>query len=130
MRINSNAITADAESLSASPLDLSGHAPAPCRLPWAPLLTDSPRNVNRLHMVLKAAWAWLRKIQIRQNNKRLRVCETVPLGERRFIAVIQVDNRQFLVGGASNSVSLLAQLERPDELSNAQNRIAEVNARA
>ncbi len=130
MRINSNAITADAEPLSASPLDLAGHAPAPCSLPWAPLPVDSSRGVSRPDMVLKAVWAWLRKIQIRQNNKRLRVCETVPLGERRFIAVIQVDNKQFLVGGASNSVSLLAQLDRPDELLSAQNRIAEVNAKA
>lgn len=128
MTMNSNAITADAKPFAASPLDLAGHAPG--RLPCIPLLADSSRGGSRLQVALKAARGWLRKIQIRQNNKRLRVCETVPLGERRFIAVIQVDNKQFLVGGAPNSVSLLAQLDKADEPSSAQNRIAEVNAQA
>ena len=33
------------------------------------------------------------------------------LWDKRFVAVIQIDDKQFLVGGASNSVSLLAQLD-------------------
>ncbi len=43
--------------------------------------------------------------------------------------MIQVDDKQFLVGGAANSVSLLAQLDKPADFSNVlQSRIAEVNA--
>jgi len=54
-----------------------------------------------------------KKIQVRQKKKRLRICESVPLGDKRFVAVIQVDDQQFLLGGSANSVSLLAQLEKP-----------------
>jgi hypothetical protein len=46
-----------------------------------------------------------------QAKKRLRVCETVSLGEKRFIAVVEVDGDQFLVGGSSSSVAMLAHLE-------------------
>ncbi len=61
------------------------------------------------------AWNWtLRQLRSRQVSKRLRVCETVSLGEKRFLAVIEVDGVQFLVGGASSSISTLARLERPE----------------
>lgn len=35
---------------------------------------------------------------------------TVSLGDKRFVAVIQVDGLQFLVGGGATNVALLAQL--------------------
>ena len=73
--------------------------------PWEPLL----------HTLLQA-WNWIqRKVTSQRTKKRLRVCESVSLGEKRFIAVIQVDGEQFLVGGSSSSVSTLARLERPQE---------------
>ena len=52
------------------------------------------------------------RLKSQQTKKRLRVCETVSLGEKRFVAVIQVDGERFLVGGSSSSVSTLAQLDR------------------
>jgi len=45
------------------------------------------------------------------------VCESVSLGEKRFVAVIQVDGQQFLVGGSSSSVPTLAHLEPVREFS-------------
>ena len=52
---------------------------------------------------------WIRgHVKIQANRKRLRVCESVSLGEKRFIAVVQLDGKEFLVGGAPNSLSLLA----------------------
>ncbi len=78
--------------------------------------------------VLVRLAAQARKIQVRQNKKRLRVCETVPLGDKRFVAVIQVDDQQFLLGGSSTSVSLLAQLEKPADFAKVLSaRVAEVN---
>ena len=41
---------------------------------------------------------------------RLRLLETLGLGERRLIAVIEFDRRKFLVGGTGESVCLLADL--------------------
>src|SRR5581483_1503505 len=73
--------------------------------PWEPLL----------HTLMQA-WKWIqRKVTSQRTKKRLRVCESVSLGEKRFIAVIQVDGEQFLVGGSSSSVSTLARLERCQE---------------
>jgi Flagellar biosynthesis protein, FliO len=88
-----------------------------------------PGSANYLLGILRTLWTRLRQVRVRQIKKRLRVCETVPLGEKRFIAVIQVDDKQFLLGGSSNSVSLLAQLDKPAEFSTVlQSRIAGVNA--
>lgn len=73
--------------------------------PWTKFLT----------LVLQA-WQWTQtRFKSHQVKKRLRVCESVSLGEKRFIAVIQVDGEQFLVGGSSNSVSTLAHLDKPKE---------------
>jgi hypothetical protein len=64
--------------------------------------------------LVASSWKWLaEKLKTQQAKKRLRVCETVALGEKRFIAVVQVDDQQFLVGGSSSAVSTLAHLERP-----------------
>jgi hypothetical protein len=67
---------------------------------------------------LAGAWNWVRRqLLSRQPRKRLRVCESVSLGEKRFVAVIEVDGEQFLVGGASSSVATLARLEPTQEFS-------------
>jgi flagellar biogenesis protein FliO len=48
----------------------------------------------------------------RRAPKRLRLCESLPLGERRFVAVIEFEQSRFLVGGTSSSLVLLADLGR------------------
>jgi Flagellar biosynthesis protein, FliO len=86
---------------------------------------------NGFLQVLTGAWNWLwRRLKTQQAKKRLRVCETVSLGEKRFIAVVQVDGEQFLVGGSSSSVSTLAHLERPSEFSTMFKRLSESGTRA
>lgn len=58
------------------------------------------------------AWKRIREQQIaRYKHKRLQVAETVSLGEKRFVAVIKVDGREFLIGGGATNVALLAQLD-------------------
>ena len=54
---------------------------------------------------------WVKTQRTAKNSaKRLRVAETVSFGEKRFVAVVQVDGLQFLVGGSATGVTLLAQL--------------------
>ena len=43
-------------------------------------------------------------------GRRLRVTDTVSLGEKRFVSIVEVDGARFLIGGAVGSVSLLAAL--------------------
>jgi flagellar biogenesis protein FliO len=38
------------------------------------------------------------------------VTDTVSLGEKRFVAVIQIDGLQYLIGGGATNVAMLAQL--------------------
>jgi flagellar biogenesis protein FliO len=73
------------------------------------------------------AWKRIRAQQIaRYKCKRLQVAETVSLGEKRFVAVIKVDGREFLIGGGATNVALLAQLGVKKQLkSNKQLKAAE-----
>ncbi|HXZ11146.1 MAG TPA: flagellar biosynthetic protein FliO [Candidatus Sulfotelmatobacter sp.] len=47
---------------------------------------------------------WRRRVQ------RLRLCETLSLGNRGFLAVVRYEEQRFLVGGTNTSIALLAQL--------------------
>ena len=75
--------------------------------------TESSTPLTRQH-ILSRLWLWTRsRVKIQPRKKRLKVSETVSLGEKRFIAVVQVDGSEFLVGGAPNALSVLAHLETP-----------------
>lgn len=47
----------------------------------------------------------------RRPARRLRLSETLSLGEKRFLAVVQFQRQEFLVGGSGNSIALLAKLD-------------------
>jgi flagellar biogenesis protein FliO len=65
--------------------------------------------------LLSRAWGWLKARQVaRSSTRRLRVAETVSLGEKRFVAVVQVDGRHFLLAGGPTNIVLLAQLDAQD----------------
>ena len=64
----------------------------------------------------RRVWCWLRmRPEWQLKSKRLRLCETVSLGEKRFLAIVQVDGQRFLVGGAQSSVSMLTRLKDLDD---------------
>jgi len=48
-----------------------------------------------------------------RSEHRLRLSETLSLGEKRFLAVVQFQQQEFLVGGTGNSIALLARLDTP-----------------
>ena len=52
--------------------------------------------------------------RVRSQRKKLTVCDTTALGDRRFVSVIQVERQRFLIGYSPSTVTLLAQL--PDEV--------------
>ncbi len=43
-------------------------------------------------------------------EKLLRLTETLSLGERRFLAVVECERQKFLIGGTASSVCLLTEL--------------------
>jgi hypothetical protein len=42
--------------------------------------------------------------------RQLRLRETLALGERRFVAVVEFEQQRFLIGGTGSSLAMLAQL--------------------
>jgi len=76
----------------------------------------SCRNLGSLYRLAQCYWVrlgrWIQERWCLQGaSRRLSVCETVSLGEKRFLAIAKVDGQQFLVGGASQSVCMLARLD-------------------
>ena len=43
-----------------------------------------------------------------KRQRRLRVSETISLGEKRFLSIVEVDGQDFLIGGGATGVALLA----------------------
>jgi hypothetical protein len=71
----------------------------------------SLRNLRNTGGLLTRGLNWIRARQsVRSNSRRLQVAATVSLGDKRFVALIQIDGLQFLVGGGATNVALLAQL--------------------
>ena len=78
--------------------------------------------LNKLWSALK----WITKrVKVQQTRKSLRVCESVSLGEKRFVAVVQLDNERFLIGGSAGSVSLLSRLQEAKTFAAVLDREAE-----
>jgi hypothetical protein len=73
------------------------------------LQTNRPPQVGQ--SALFRAWSWLQKRYVNSPAKRLRVAEVVSLGEKRFVALVNVEGREFLVGGGASGVSLMTPLE-------------------
>lgn len=69
--------------------------------------------------VLLQVWKWLtrhsRGVLTHRVSRRLKVAETVSLGEKRFVSILQVDGEQFLVGGSPSNIVLLAKLDAKQE---------------
>jgi hypothetical protein len=59
---------------------------------------------------LARVWSWLHARYTDTATKRLRVSETVSLGEKRFVALVTVEGREFLVGGGASGVSSMTHL--------------------
>jgi flagellar biogenesis protein FliO len=79
------------------------------------------RSDSLLGRILAGAALMLRfgqQITAGRRERKMRLCETLSLGERRFLALVLVERQKFLVGGSGSSVALLARL--PSEPDSAQ----------
>jgi flagellar biogenesis protein FliO len=71
------------------------------------------RLLQRIGATITRLWG---SVHTTRSERKLRVSETVTLGEKRVVAVIVADERRFLIGATPNGVSLLAQLDARREL--------------
>src|SRR5271168_2312993 len=67
------------------------------------LLQSTPPLLARLRRL----WS---RVVVRRRQRGLRVYETVSLGDKRFVAVLEFEQQRFLIGVTSQSVSLLQAL--------------------
>jgi flagellar biogenesis protein FliO len=78
-----------------------------------------PKPISACGAAALQVLRWLtqhsRGVLVRGVPRRLRVAETVSLGDKRFVSILQVDGEQFLVGGSQSNIVLLAQLETKPE---------------
>jgi flagellar biogenesis protein FliO len=66
-----------------------------------------------------------KSLKRRRSARRLRLSETLSLGEKRFLAVVQFQQQEFLVGGTGNSIALLARLNAPGVTADSQDVVQE-----
>ncbi|RXH57266.1 flagellar biosynthetic protein FliO [Granulicella sibirica] len=72
-----------------------------------------PQQTLGVLRALASAWKWLEQKRVQQSTmRRLRISETISLGEKRSIWIIQVDGKDYLVGGSAGSVALLSALDK------------------
>lgn len=80
----------------------------------ATVLVPAPQGM-RVERIALQILNWVRRygseLMKRPSSRRLRMVETVSLGEKRFISIVQVDSEQFLVGGSASALTVLAKLE-------------------
>ena len=81
--------------------------------PSAPQPAFAPRQPTSTP--LSRVWSWLHARYKLTSTKRLRLAETLSLGEKRFVALVSVEGREFLIGGGASGVSMLAQLSNGPE---------------
>ena len=64
--------------------------------------------------MLVVIWNWIsslwRQAGTLKKGRRLRLSESLSLGEKRFVAVVEFETQKFLIGGGAQSVNLLARL--------------------
>lgn len=77
--------------------------------------------------LLSRGLLWIQSRNVaRKSARRLHVCATVALGEKRFVSVIECDGLKFLIGGGAATVSLLAQL--PPSMTGTSDCLSETDA--
>lgn len=86
---------------------------------WISFVQRTVRKSKR-SQPLVTAWQWLtvsgKKMLTVRENRRLRVTESVSLGDRRFIVLLEADDEHYLVGASAAGVTLLTRLERSQSL--------------
>lgn len=107
-------------------------------LPSMPAAVKADKAISTGNAVLLAfakqfisSMGWiLQKVKVQPKRRSLRLCENLPLGDKRFVAVIQVEEERFLIGGAAGSVSLLTRLQETANFSESlQTKLKEEAAR-
>jgi flagellar biogenesis protein FliO len=75
------------------------------------LLPDGfAEKAGRAWSILTSRFSAVGRGMFQRRERHLRLCETLSLGEKRFLAVVSFKEEEFLVGGTNHSIALLTKL--------------------
>ena len=75
------------------------------------LISGQERWLRAISQMLITIRNALRKVKVRRRERALQLCETLPLGDRRFLIVVRFEGRRFLIGATNQSISLIERLD-------------------
>ena len=102
-----------------APSEIAGVMPVPPSRRPVPFGADVPPNLLEriLHSFVGAYRRVSEGLKAPRKTKAMRLCETISLGEKRFLAIVQVDEERILIGGSASTVALLTRLPEKEQFS-------------
>ncbi len=73
-------------------------------------LDTTPKQISPFSALLERFLDLVKSVRIERRQRRLRLCESLALGDKRSVAVVQFEEQRFLLGISSSGVSLLQNL--------------------
>jgi flagellar biogenesis protein FliO len=74
------------------------------------VLGTTSQRVSPLTGLLERLFAAIKSVRIERRERRLRLCESLALGDKRSVAVVEFEEQRFLLAITSSSISLLQSL--------------------
>jgi len=71
-------------------------------------IAGGPNWRNGVFGFLRSAFGLITQPSLWKRHRELRICETLSLGNRNFVAVVGYQDQRFLIAGTANSISLIA----------------------
>ena len=65
----------------------------------------------KIGRVMEALRRMLQRVSVRRRERTLRICETLPLSDKRFLAIVECEKGRMLIGVTNQSITLLEQWE-------------------
>jgi len=75
-----------------------------------------PNETGSVTGFFRTALSQLSRPALWKRRRDLRICETLSLGNRNFLAVVGYQEQRFLIAGTANSIALLAEVTNEADL--------------
>jgi len=73
------------------------------------------RTPSRVEQLLAFAQKVLRSVRVQRRKRSMSLCETLPMGEKRFLAIVEIDRQRLLIAATTQSIALLQRLDSSGE---------------
>jgi Flagellar biosynthesis protein, FliO len=96
--------------------------------PALPAAARLPFYESRLFRLACSISAFFSSIKVRRRERHMHLCETLPLGEKRLLALVEVEKRRFLIAATNQSISLLHSFDAPAGAGRAESALGSVSS--